>query len=62
MAEGLTRHFESGVPLPVSVIDCLEAGLTALKIDEARMQARVVDLTDLWARFDALAGERPADA
>ena len=55
MARGLAAHFERGDPLPVSVIDGLAAGLTALKIDEARVTGRVVDLTGLWQRFDAAA-------
>ena len=52
MAEDIRRHLEHGAPLPVSVIDALEAGLTAMKIDEARKAGQVVDLSDLWARFD----------
>ena len=58
MAEELTRHFQTGEPLPVSVLDCLVAGLTALKIDESRVAGEVVDMTDVWARFDGLAGRR----
>ena len=61
MAADLTRHFESGAPLPVSVLDGLKAGLTALKIDESRVLGQIVDLKDVWARFDALA-ERPIAA
>ncbi|MCY4059205.1 MAG: gfo/Idh/MocA family oxidoreductase, partial [Gammaproteobacteria bacterium] len=54
MAVDITRHLEHGAPLPVSVLDALEAGLTAMKIDESRRTGQVVDLTDLWARFDEL--------
>ena len=54
MAADITRHLDHGAPLPVSVIDALEAGLTAMKIDESRRSGQVVDLTDLWARFDEL--------
>lgn len=44
--------------LPVSVIDALEAGVTALTMDEARREGRVVDLTGFWQDFDAaLAGK-----
>ena len=57
MADDLTRHLESGETLPVSVIDCLEAGLTALKIDEARKRGVVMDLSDMWSKFDALKSE-----
>ena len=52
MAEDITQHIHHGAPLPVSVVDALEAGLTAMKIDEARVSGQVVDLTDLWRRFD----------
>ena len=38
----------------VSVLDALEAGLTAIKIDESRRTGQVVELTDTWARFDEL--------
>lgn len=55
MAEDLARYFEDGAPLPVSVFDGLRAGLTALKIDEARVSERIVDLAQVWARYDALA-------
>jgi hypothetical protein len=34
------------------VVDALEAGLTAIKIDEARRSRTVVDLTESWKRFD----------
>ena len=55
MAEDVARHLHEGAPLPVSVIDALEAGLTAMKIDESRASDRILDLTDLWVRFDELA-------
>jgi hypothetical protein len=45
-----------GVPLPVSVIDALEAGLLAMTMDEARRTRSVVDMTDTWQRFDAALG------
>ena len=53
MARDLSRHFTHGEPLPVSVVDALVAGLTAMKLDEARREGRVLDLTDLWKRFDS---------
>ena len=53
MARDLAAHFGRGDPLPVSVIDGLSAGLTALKIDEARERGLELDLTDVWQRFDA---------
>ena len=55
MAKDLARHLREGAPLPVSVTDALEAGLTAMKIDESRASGQIVDLTDLWERLDALA-------
>lgn len=55
MARDLAAHFERGDPLSVSVIDGLAAGLTALKIDEARVQGREVNLAAMWQRFYALA-------
>lgn len=55
MAQDLAAHFERGEPLPVSVIDGLAAGLTALKIDESRVRGRELDLTRVWERFDAAA-------
>ena len=55
MAADLARHFDCGAPLPVSVIDGLAAGLTALKIDEALRHGEILDLGPVWAHFDALA-------
>lgn len=40
--------------LPVSIIDALEAGVAALALDRARTSGEVVDLSDMWARFDSL--------
>ena len=53
MAVDVAKHLENGTPLPVSVLDALEAGLTAIKIDEARKQGKILDLNSLWAKFDA---------
>ena len=40
-----------------TVVDALAAGLTAIKMDEARASRAVLDLTDSWRRFDeALTG------
>lgn len=60
MAEDLARHLDTGEPLPVSVLECLEAGFTALKIDESRATGQLVDLTEDWKRFDKLSGDNPA--
>lgn len=56
MAEEVVRHLKQGSPLKVSVVDALEAGLTAIKIDEARKTHSVVDLTNCWAEFDKALG------
>ena len=53
IARDLTNHFKNGTPLPVSVLDALEAGITAIKIDEARMAGTVIDLGDTWAKYDS---------
>ena len=45
--------------LPLSVIDALEAGISALAMDVAMREERVVDLASTWQAFDAaLQGER----
>lgn len=60
MASDIGAHMLHGLPLPVSVVNALEAGIVALAIDEARRTRRVVDLADIWRRFDvALAGKKP---
>lgn len=56
MAEEIVKHIKTGSPLKVSVIDALEAGLTAIKIDEARKTCKVIDLTNSWKTFDASLG------
>jgi predicted dehydrogenase len=39
--------------LPVGIIDAMEAGIAALALDQARVEGRMVDLTDIWTRFDS---------
>ncbi len=56
MAAEIVKHIKTGSLLKVSVIDALEAGLTAIKIDEARKSRTVIDLTDCWNTFDANLG------
>ena len=57
MATDIVRHILEGAPLPVSVVNALEAGLLAMSMDEARRTRTVVDMTSIWQRFDAaLAG------
>lgn len=52
MASDLGRHIHEGDTVPVSIIDALEAGLTAMKIDDSRRLGKVLDLTETWNRFD----------
>lgn len=49
----ITAHMKQGVPLPVSLLDALEAGLTALAMDEARVSRKVVDMSEKWQEFDS---------
>ena len=53
MAVEWQRYFETGRALPVSIIDALEAGLTAIKLDESRLTGRIVELSETWERFDS---------
>ena len=58
MARDIALHLVDAVPLPVSVVDALEAGLLALTMDDARRSRSVIDMTPIWQRFDAaLSGE-----
>jgi len=58
MAEDILKHMIEGVPLPVSVVDALEAGLLALTMDQAMRTKTVVDMTPIWQRFDAALGRK----
>ncbi len=53
MAADWMAHFNEGAPLPVSIADALEAGLTAIKLDESRLTGKVIDMTETWQRFDS---------
>ncbi len=44
---------ESNHSLPVSVIDCMEAGLVAMKIDESRVKKQIIDLREMWNKLDS---------
>jgi predicted dehydrogenase len=58
MAADIAKHLVDGSPLPVSVVDALEAGLLALAMDDGRRSRSVIDMANTWARFDAaLAGD-----
>jgi predicted dehydrogenase len=56
MAQDIAAHLREGVPLPVSVIDALEAGLLAMAMDEARRTDSVIDMRETWTAFDAALG------
>ncbi len=58
MAEDILKHLVEGAPLPVSVVDALEAGLLALAMDEAMRTKSVVDMAPIWQRFDAALGRQ----
>ena len=51
-----------GAPLPVSVVNALEAGLLALAMNDGRRTHSVIDMTTTWAQFDAALAGRPAEA
>lgn len=53
LVQDALAFMEHGAPLKVSVLDALEVGLTALAMDIARLERRMVDLTPLWERFDS---------
>ena len=62
MARDVMAHLAGTLPdLPLSCIDALEAGLTAMAMDAAMAEGRVVDMGETWAAFDdALAGRAAA--
>lgn len=62
MAHDLAAHWRGELPeLPLTVTDALEAGVTALALDIARREGRVVDLAPFWAEFDdAMTGRAAA--
>lgn len=53
MVADVVAHIERGATLPVSVVEALETGLVAMKIDEARASGKVLELDALWQRFDS---------
>lgn len=56
MAADILSHMVDGVPLPVSVVDALEAGLLALTMDQAMRTRTVIDMAPIWQQFDAALG------
>ena len=53
MVADVCRHLSEGAALPVSVLDALEAGLTAIKLDQSRQRTEIVDMTPVWRRVDS---------
>ncbi len=60
MAQDVLLHMREQVKLPVSVLDALESGLTALKLDEARRDSAVLNMTAVWEKFDGFGLSRGA--
>ncbi|MBP0615813.1 Gfo/Idh/MocA family protein [Jiella mangrovi] len=62
MAADILAHVKGDLPdLPLDVVDALEAGVTAIAMDVARNEGRVVELADIWTRFDAALAGEPED-
>lgn len=53
MIDDIFAHLTDGKALPVSIVDGLAAGLTAIKMDEARRTRQVIDMTGTWKQFDS---------
>ncbi|MEF2073034.1 Gfo/Idh/MocA family protein [Consotaella aegiceratis] len=53
MIGDIFAHVIDGKPLPVSIVDGLAAGLTAIKMDEARARRQVIEMAPTWQRFDS---------
>lgn len=53
MCSDLMAHLAGDLPdLPLTMIDALEAGVTAMAMDQAREAGAMIDLTETWDRFD----------
>ena len=55
MLTDINNHFlnHSTNSLPVGVVDCMEAGLVAMKIDESRVKNQIINLRDMWDKLDS---------
>ncbi|NHB78038.1 Gfo/Idh/MocA family protein [Rhodobacter calidifons] len=54
MCRDITAYLRGeSASLPVSILDAMEAGITAIALDRARVTGQVVDLTDTWAELDS---------
>ena len=61
MAGDIMAHMAGDLPnLPLSVQDALEAGLTAITMDEARNEGRIIEMGERWAAFDDALGSAAA--
>ena len=54
MLKDINNHLNnpSSNTLPVGVLNCMEAGLVAMKIDESRLSNKIIDLTDTWKKLE----------
>lgn len=54
MVANILQHLKNAsTPLPVSIVDALEAGIAALALDQARINRQVVELGRTWDAFDS---------
>ena len=55
MLTDINNHFlnHSTNSLPVGAVDCMEAGLVAMKIDESRVKNQIINLRDMWDKLDS---------
>ena len=54
----MNNRLDTRESLPVGIVDALSAGVAALALDQARETRQVVDLSHIWAEFDAKRGAR----
>ena len=55
MAKEINNHLlDNNNKLPVGIVECMEAGIIAMKIDEARINKKVIDLSETWERLDSI--------
>ena len=55
MAKEINNYLlDNNNKLPVGIVECMEAGIIAMKIDEARINKKVIDLSETWERLDSI--------
>ena len=55
MAKDINSHLISdNFNLPVGVVECMEAGIVAMKLDESIKTNSIIDLTSTWNELDNL--------